>query len=268
MSGCLCLAALASCSKPEQTGRATDRETTARQVRVAPVVSKPMMRTIAVTGTLAAQDRSVLSAKVPGRLAELRVDLGSPVREGELLAQIERRDYELRLQQAGAALAQARTVLGLPADGEEDRVDVSRATAVRQAQAVLEEATKNRERIQNLSLSGIASQSELDTVQASYTVALARHETAMEEARTRIAALAERRAEYEMARQQLADTTLTAPFSGAVQARAANLGEYLVAGAPILQLVKTDPLRLRLEVPERHSHLVRRDQLVSVLDRG
>ncbi|HWQ90986.1 MAG TPA: efflux RND transporter periplasmic adaptor subunit [Clostridia bacterium] len=267
--GCLCLTALVSCGKPEETGRKVASEAPVRAVQVSAAKTQSMTRTIAVTGTLAAQERSVISAKVPGRLMELRVDLGSPVKQGELLAQIERRDYELRLQQAEATLAQARTALGLPPEGEKDDVeDLARVTAVRQAQAVLEEATKNLERIQNLSRSGIASQSELDTVQATYTVAVARHETAREEARTRMAALAQRRAELNLARQQLTDTSLTAPFTGAVQARVANLGEYLVVGAPVLELVKTDPLRLRLEVPERYSHLMRLDQRVSVATEG
>ena len=66
-----------------------------------------MERTIAVTGSLAAQEQSTLSAKVTGRLQRLAVDIGSVVRQGDVLAQIEPRDYELRVQQATAALSQA-----------------------------------------------------------------------------------------------------------------------------------------------------------------
>jgi RND family efflux transporter MFP subunit len=227
-----------------------------------------MERSIPVTGTLAAQEQSTLSAKVPGRLQRLAVDIGSVVREGDLLAQVEPRDYELRLQQAGAALAQARVALGLPLEGEDDRIALVEVSSVKQAQAVLEEAAKNRERIENLSTVGIASQAELDTVRASYTVALARHEVALEEARTRLAALAQRRAEYEIARKQLADASVRAPFDGAVQSRPANLGEYVAVGAPIVTLVKSNPLRLRLEVPERDAMMVRHGQLVQLRVEG
>jgi len=108
----------------------------------------------------------------------------------------------------------------------------------------------------------------LDTVRASYTVALARHATAREEARTRMAALAQRRAEYEIARKQLADASVRAPFDGAVQSRPANLGEYVAAGTPIVTLVKSNPLRLRLEVPERDSMMVRHGQLVQLRVEG
>jgi RND family efflux transporter MFP subunit len=227
-----------------------------------------MVRAIPVTGTLAAQEQSVLSAKVSGRLQRLEVDLGSVVRQGDLLAQVEPRDYELRLQQAAAALAQARTALGLPLEGDDDQVEVEQASTVKQAAAVLDEAAKNLQRVRNLSRAGIASPSELDAVEAAHTLARARHDTAVEEARTRLATLAQRRAEFEIARKQLADASVRAPFDGAVQARLASVGEFVGSGVPILRLVKTDPLRLRLEVPERESIHVRLGQSVRVLVEG
>jgi RND family efflux transporter MFP subunit len=185
------------------------------------------------------------------------VDLGSMVRQGDLIAQVEPRDYELRLQQAAAALAQARAYLGLPLDGDDDRIAPEDTSPVRQARAVLDEAAKNRDRVLNLSRQGISSPAERDTVEAAHTVALNRYEAAMDEARTRQAALAQRRAEHELAKKQLADTTVRAPFDGAIQERIARLGEYMATGSPVVRLVKMDPLRLRLELPERDAPLLR-----------
>ena len=236
--------------------------------RVTRAEVRPMPWMINVSGTLAAQEKSLLSAKVPGRLQQLTVDIGSVVKAGELLAQIEPRDYELGLQQAAAALAQTRTSLGLPAEGEDDRIQLEQVSTVKQAKAVLDEATKNRQRVQDLAQSGVASQSELDTTEATYKVATTRHEGALEEASTRVSALAQRRAEYEIARKRLSDASVRAPFAGVVQARSANLGEFVAAGTPILQLVKADPLRLRLEVPERQSVLVHTGQVVRLQVEG
>jgi RND family efflux transporter MFP subunit len=251
-----------SCGK---TGRAPARgpgNEPPRPVRVTRAEVRPMELSIAVTGTLCAQEQSTLSAKVAGRLARVLVDVRSVVRQGDLLAQIEPRDYELSLQRAAAALAQTRAALGLPLEGEEDRVELEQVTAVKQAKAVWEEAVKNRDRVSNLSRAGIAPQSEWDTAEANHTVAQAKYETAREDARTRMAALAGRRAELETARQQVADAAVRAPYEGAVQARMANTGEYLAAGTPLLKIVKTDPLRLRLEVPERECGLVGTGQWV------
>ena len=80
----------------------------ARQVRVARAVTRPVERTVTAVGSLAAQDQATLSTKVAGRLQTIAVDLGSQVRKTELIAQIESRDYQLRVNQAEAALAQAR----------------------------------------------------------------------------------------------------------------------------------------------------------------
>ncbi len=66
-------------------------------VVLAKAEARPMERIITVTGTFSAQEKSVLSAKVSGRLQDLRVDIGSKVGQGDLLAQIEPRDYELGL---------------------------------------------------------------------------------------------------------------------------------------------------------------------------
>src|SRR5205085_9325582 len=83
-------------------------EGAARQVKVAQVAEIPVGASVSVTGTLAAQDEATLSVKVPGRLGAVAVDLGSVVRRGQTVAQVEQQDYKLRVQQADAALQQAR----------------------------------------------------------------------------------------------------------------------------------------------------------------
>jgi len=202
--------------------------------------------------------------KVPGRLASISVDLGSFVRQGEAIAQVEEVDYALRVKQSEAALWQARAFVGLPLEGDDDQVDAETSSAVNEAKAVLDEARANRDRIQALSEQGILSASELETASATYKVSLSRYEEALEQARTRIAQLQQRRAEYRIAVQQLRDTRIVAPFDGAVQERLANVGEYLAVGAPVVTFVRVDPLRLRVEVSEREAQRVQIGQPVRV----
>jgi membrane fusion protein, multidrug efflux system len=262
------IAALAcSCSRSDRSEHAPKPDKS-RVVKVVQAEERPLERSFVATGSLAAQDHATLSIKVPGRLHTLAVDLGSVVEKGDLLAQVEPQDYELRRRQAAGALAQARAALGLGLDGTNDTVEVEKTSLVKQANAVLDEASKNRNRIVNLAQSGISSQSEVDTVEAAYTVALNRYESALEEARTRQATLAQRRAELDLAQKQLSDTSLYAPFNGAIQARLAGLGEFIQTGTPVVTLVRTDPLRLRLEVPERYAAGVRLGQHVRVRVEG
>jgi len=67
-----------------------------------------------------------------------------------------------------------------------------------------------------------------------------------------------------LAKQQLADTFVYAPMDGVIQEKKASVGEYLAAGAPVVDLVRINPLRLRAEVPEREAHNIRNGQSVRV----
>ena len=174
----------------------------------------------------------------------------------------------MQAQQIEALLAQARVRLGLPLQGEDDTVDPDKTSGVRQTRAMLEEARANRDRIISLSAQKIISKSELETAEANFEVAQSKHEDALQETRTRQALLAQRRAELKIARQQLEDTTIRAPFDAAIQERRANLGEYLPASAPVVTIVRMDPLRLRLEVPERDAPKIAAGQKVRLTLQG
>ncbi|MCC7374890.1 MAG: efflux RND transporter periplasmic adaptor subunit [Verrucomicrobiales bacterium] len=257
---------LSGCKKSPEAKSAT-ATATAQEVmefQLAMVTNRFLDRAIDVTGSLLPIDQTPVSVKVPGRLESLVVDLGSFVREGDLIARVEAPDYDLRVRQAEAALGEARARVGLPLEGENDQVEVEALSSVKEARAVLEEALANRKRIDTLTVQGILSTAELDTASATYKVALSRYEEALEGARTRVAQLLQRRAEFDIARKQLADTYLLAPFDGAVQSRRANIGEYLTPGSPVVVLVRVDPLRLRVEVSERDAMRIKAGQPVRV----
>lgn len=263
------LASLVACSKSADSGKpAAATSSKPRTVRAAAAEMRPMERAVTVTGLLLADEDATLSVKIGGRLRSLTVDLGSVVKRGDVIAQVEPRDYELRLQQAAAALAQARATVGLSLEGADDTFDPEKTSAVKEARAVLDEATHNRDRVLKLSEQGVLSKSEFDTVESAYKVAVNRLESAREEARTRQAVLAQRRAEFDLAKQQLTDTSLRSPFDGSIQSRLANVGEFLPAGSPVVKLVKIDPLRLRLDVPERDAAAVRLNQPVRLAVEG
>jgi RND family efflux transporter MFP subunit len=232
----------------------------AREVRLARVVEMPMGKAVVANGTLAAQDQATVGTKVAGRLQSITVDLGSQVRRGQLIARVEPTDYQLRVQQAEAALAQARARVGLSPDGRDDSVNPEQTGTVRQARAVMDEASVNRKRAVTLVEQGVIARAEYDAANATYKVAESRYQDAIEEIRNRQAVVAQRRSELSLARQQLSDTAVYASFDGVVQEKRASVGEYLGAGAPVVVVVKMNPLRFRAEVPERDSASVRQGQ--------
>jgi len=253
---------------PASRGQASDNKAAALQVKTAQVAETPVGETVTVNGTLNAFDQTTVSVKVPGRLQSISVDLGSVVRKGQAIGQLEQSDYKLRVQQAEASLAQARARLGLSPDGSDDRVTAEQTGTVREAKAVLEEAKAKRERASKLISQGIVPRAEFDTVDSDYKVALSRYQDALEEIRNRQGVLAQRRSELALAKQQLADSVVYAPMAGVVQEKKASVGEYLAAGAPVVEIVRIDPLRLRADVPERESRKVRVGQHVRVVVEG
>jgi RND family efflux transporter MFP subunit len=238
------------------------------EVRVAPAAERTVARTVSATGTLAADEQVVLGTKVAGRLAEIAVDLGTRVRRGQLVGRLDQSDFKLRVEQAEAALQQARVRLGLPPTGSDERIDPEKTAIVRQARAMLDDARLVRERSVKLMEMDLIARAQLDSVEASLQVAEGRYQDAQEEVRNRQAIIAQRRSELDLARQQLADTVIVSPLDAAVSLKQASVGEYLTAGAPIATLVRTHPLRLRVPVPEREGAGVRAGHAVTLTVEG
>jgi RND family efflux transporter MFP subunit len=251
----------------QRQGRTGDNRAP-RKVKTTAVAETPFGETVTANGTLAAFDQTTVSVKVPGRVRTISVDLGSVVRRGQVIAQVDSQDYNLRVQQAEAALAQARARLGLAPQGNDDRIDPEQTSTVRQARAVYDEAKFNRDRAARLVEQGVIAKAEFDSANAAFKVAEGRYQDAYEEVRNRQGILAQRKSELDLARQQLKDTSVVAPLDGIVQEKLASVGEYMAAGAPLVNIVKMDPLRLRAEIPERESRSVRTGQDVRVSVEG
>ena len=268
LSAAAILGVLVGCSGPYGglTTAAKDQGK-ATLVRAQAVNSENIPEVVLATGELLAEDLATISAKVPGRIAKLHVDLGSQVEAGQVLAEIEREDYEFRLKQAEALVEQTRARLGL-GPGTTDKVDPAQTSTVKLAVGALENARLNFTRTSQLAKEGVAAQVDFDTVRSNLLIAEARFQAAMEEVYTNQAQLVERRAQLELARQQLADTQIRAPFRGAVTRRQASVGEYLAVNGAVVSLVRSHPLRLRLEVPERQASKVRLEQRVDLRVEG
>src|SRR3982750_4203866 len=90
---------------------------TPRKVKTTTGVETAVGEMVTANGTLAAYDQTTVSVKVPGRVRAISVDLGSVVARGQVIAQLDAQDYQLRIQQSEASLAQARARLGLAPEG-------------------------------------------------------------------------------------------------------------------------------------------------------
>ncbi len=167
---------------------------------------------LALTGEFVALVRSNLVPRTGGRVGQVFVDEGQPVRKGQPLLQLETEYLKL---------------------------DVARAEAeLRRAEAAALDASRDLERKKGLAQKGSVSQATFDRTQSGADQADAGRQAA--------------RVALELARQRLADATLTSPVDGVVAQRRTDVGERLSEGTPAFVLEQTAPLKLRFRVPERY----------------
>jgi RND family efflux transporter MFP subunit len=253
----LLLAVLTGCSRSGSQAEAASKSAIPEPlaVRVAAAEARALARTISVTGSLNPDETVSVSAEVAGRLAKVHVDFGQSVRKGQVIAELDRREFAIQHERARAALAQALARIGL--DPGQEEVTPESTPAMRQARALLEDARFKYENSMRLAKTGDISRERANELEKTYRAREAAYQAAEDELRTQLASVQALRAEVKLAQKQLDDATVQAPFDGSVAARLASPGQYLRENAPILTLIKAHPLRLRLEVPESGAGEVR-----------
>jgi RND family efflux transporter MFP subunit len=232
----------------------------APRVRVAPVVERTLPATLDVTGTLQADARTEIAAEVDGRLAEVGVERGLVVEAGALLARIDDRDAVNQLREAEAVQAQTEARLGLDPARPFAPEDVAE---VRQARVTLERMATDLARYGRLVEAGAVSQAEHEARRAEYLAQQELLAARLNDARQTYQALQAQKVRVAMARKQLADTVIRAPYAGLIAERHAQVGDYVRKGAPVATLVRVDPLRVELAIPEAAVPAVRRGQAVA-----
>jgi len=232
-------------------------------VRVARVAQRTILRAIETVGTLYPYDEAIISAEIDGPLVEVNADLGDFVKEGQVLARISDEEQRYLVAQQEAQLRQSLERLGLKS--ENDRLkNIEDAPDVRRARADLYDAETRYKRVRELVDQGIGPQSDLDQALARFQAAQAAYDQTLNQTRNLLQEVERYKASLSLQRKKLRDTVVRAPFSAYVKERQAVAGAYVRANSPLFTLVKIDPVRLRIEVPERMSPWVRVGQEVEV----
>ena len=204
-------------------------------------------------GSLMADEITIVGAKVAGQVAEVHVDLGDVVDVGTALASLAQADFRLEVDRAEAQLAQARSAVGLNPGDAVEQLEPKNAPPVRQELAVWNETKARLARAQELRGENAFALEELEQIVAAEKVADARYSSALNSVREKIALIGVRQAECSLARRRWQDAVIQAPFAGLVQQRQVAPGAYVQVGDPIATLVRTNPLRFRGTIPERHA---------------
>jgi len=172
--------------------------------------TRQVPRELTLTGVLVANERTDLAANASGRVVRVFVELGQRVVAGAPIVQLDKRTAVLAAREATA----------------------NAQTAIEQLTA----SQKDCDRYQLLLSKGTITQQQYDR--------------AIGQCQTQGSSEAAARVRVEQAAQQLADSTVRAPFAGKIADRAVHVGDYVRPDSKVVTLLADDPLRLRLTVPE------------------
>jgi RND family efflux transporter MFP subunit len=230
--------------------KAKERPTVAPTIEVAPVAAaeQPIARFIRATGTLMAEEQADVAAETTGRVVSAPVERGTPVSQGAELVRLLSTETDAQLKEAEANAAQLEARLGLTAGAT---FDVNAVPEVQNAKASAELAQAEFARIKSLLDQRVVSQSEYDQRRTQAEAARQQYDAAKNGAAQQYQMLLAARARVALARKAVADTVVRAPFNGAVAQRLVSVGDYVTRGTKVAVVVRVNPLRVQLTVPEQ-----------------
>ena len=273
----------AACGTAKGESAAKTAAPAAMSVSVAAATEQPITRFLKVTGTLAAEEEAEVAAEIQGRVIATPVERGTRVAAGAELIRVSPAEAQAQAAEAEANAAQLERRLGLsgteerrsgvPGSTEERRsgvpgsteergpgvsrdsaeFEIDRVPEVANARAQLTLATGDFDRAKMLFDKQLLSKADFDQKSAQAEVARRQFEIARNGAMQQYQALLAARARVALARKALADTVVKAPFAGVVGQRLVSVGDYVQRGTKVASVLRTNPLRVQLTVPEQYS---------------
>ena len=246
-------------------------------VQISPVVHENLTYSLVANGDIAPLMQVDLFPKVSGYLEKISVQMGDSVRQGQVIAQIDRAEFLQKVKEIEAKVAQARAQYAELEAGTRAEDIREAEEAVKQAQSRFNNAKLQRERVLALYDRQVISKKEADVSEMDYNVTEAqlaaseqRFKSLKEGARpeTRAASLGKlKEMEAVLAQEQirLQNTQIVAPFSGEIVRRNVDNGSLLSPSTPVVTLVHLETLKVVANVLEKDISLVKIGMKVKIL---
>lgn len=271
--GCVFVVVLSLLGSPVLTWAQSRRPAV---VETAVVERKTIAQPVTFIGTVEPRRRSLVSTEVEGIVAEMLVEDGQRVQQGETLVQLRQESLRLTLQALQSTARRYREELAELKNGTRPEVVEEARAAMLEAEAELERARREKLRQLDLNQRGVAAlrtredadtatvvaQQRLSRAQASYQVAVRgprAERISQAEAQYRSAMAEVQRLQYD-----LKQSRVTAPFTGYVVRRHTEVGQWLGRGDPVVTLIELDVAHVIVPIPERYISQVRLDDPVGL----
>jgi multidrug efflux pump subunit AcrA (membrane-fusion protein) len=261
--------------QPNTAGPSGSPTPAAITVSTAPAIMRQLPRFFEANGDLAPNQQTDVAPSTSGKVSAIGVDIGSQVRRGQMIVKLDDVDSRLRVQQAQAQLDQAKATLrqneakiGLRPGQKFSPENVPEVAGARVA---LELAEKNLRRYEKLVETGDISRAVYDQQKSQRDQLAQQYQTLIHQAQQNYAAVANAQSavaaaqsQVSLAKRNLEYTIVTAPMSGYVSDRPADLGEYVSQQQKVATIVNLNPLRVRIDIPEQAISKIHVGESVSV----
>ncbi len=238
-------------------------------VEVSPAARQDLTYYFNATGDILPLMQVDLFPKVSGYLERISVNLGDSVRQGQVVAQIDQKDFVHKGREMEAKVAQAKAALDEIEAGTRTEEIRQAEEAVKQAQSRFENAKTHKDRMDALYKKQIISKRDFDNAETECSVCEAqltssqerlkqlREGARSEERQASRAKLKETEAILAQEQDRLHNTTITAPFTGEITRRYVDAGALVSPTTPLVTLVHTETLKVVAYVLEKDVSLVK-----------
>ena len=207
-----------------------------------------------------------IASKVPGTVEQILVDDNQAVKKGQLLLKIDPRDYEVRVNEAQAALEAESARVADTAAG------IKAAAATLEVQEVgLNQAMLDKKRTQALFKENVIPKERNEKVETAYNMAVSQVKAAKEQLvkaramkRLEEALVKQKDAALETAKLNLSYTNIVAPADGYVTRKSAQEGNQVAAGQPMMAVVALDDIWVLANFKETQLKNVKAGQRVEI----
>lgn len=265
----LIILVLSSCVPAKEEKSKAGKKEFALPVQIGKVVYMDIADEVRAVGNIQAEQRVTIASEIRGRVSRIAIEEGMNVKAGDLVAQIDPREYELTLDRLRADLSASQKEYKKAQEGlrqeDKDRLDAK----TRAAQSSLDLAKIELGRTKQLVDQEVLAQSALDSAedkvsQAIETLIASQAEQAagkksrsedIEKLESEMQAI---RKQVAVAELNLSKVNIVAPFEGVIIAKEIEQGAIADLGTAIVRMIGSSRLKAVLEVPQNYRNKLKK----------
>ncbi len=230
-------------------------------VQIGKVVYLDVVDQVRTVGNIQADQRVTITTEVKGQIDRIPVAEGSKVRQGDVLALIDSREYDLELGRLETDLSVAQLEFEKSNEGLRPQEKEKLEAQVNADTSAHELAIKEKARIEQLVAQGFVSESEMDqstdrvrragdALRSSKAALEAGKSSRVEDIQQKKSVVEGIQKQIDIARLNVSKASIRAPFSGVVIAKKIEQGAFASAGTPVVEMIGSSRLKAVLEMPQ------------------